>query len=178
MNKNMLSDMSLTPEIIKEKIYLIRSRKVMLDRDLAILYGVPTKQLNRAVKRNIDRFPNDFMFELTKDEMDNWKYQIGTSNSTLKQSLRKPPLAFTEQGIAMLSSVLNSDRAISINIQIIRIFTKLREMIDTYKELREKVEEMEKSNQTDFREIFRVLRLLLREENTQKRKIGFDVGLS
>ncbi len=114
----------------------------MIDRDLAILYEILTKQLNQSVRRNVDRFPEDFMFQLTKKEMDNWICQIGisngdsetenwksqfvTSNSTLKQSLRKPPLAFTEQGIAMLSSILNSKRAIQVNIQIIRIFTKLR----------------------------------------------------
>lgn len=145
----------------------------MLDRDLAILYDVPTKQLNRAVKRNISRFPEDFMFVLNKEEMENWKYQIGTSNPRLKQSLRKPPLAFTEQGIAMLSGVLNSDKAIAVNIQIIRIFTKLREMIDTYKELREKVEEMEKNNETNFKEIFRVIRLIIKQETKPKNKIGF-----
>jgi hypothetical protein len=160
-------------ELVKEKIYIIRGQKVMLDRDLAILYQVPTKQINRAVRRNLDRFPADFMFELTKDEMKNWKYQIGTSNSTLKQSLRKPPLAFTEQGIAMLSSVLNSKRAIHVNIQIIRIFTKLGYMIDAYKELREKVEEMEKNSESNFREIFRVLRAILDEEEKPKSKIGF-----
>ena len=176
--QNIIIEESLTPEIIREKIYIIRGRKVMLDRDLAVLYQVPTKQLNRAVRRNMDRFPEDFMFLLNHNEMDNWKCQIGTSNSNLKQSLRKPPLAFTEQGIAMLSSVLNSDRAISVNIQIIRIFTKLREMIDAYKELREKVEEMEKNNETNFREIFRVLRLLITEEERPKGKIGFDTERS
>lgn len=107
-------------------------------------------------------------------ETENWKSQIVTSNSTLKQSLRKPPLAFTEQGIAMLSSVLNSKRAIQVNIQIIRIFTKLREMIDAYKELREKVEEMEKNNEVNFSEIFKAIRLLIKEEEKPKGRMGFS----
>ncbi|MEI6490698.1 MAG: ORF6N domain-containing protein [bacterium] len=189
MNENIITEIPLTPEIIREKIYIIRGKKVMIDRDLAILYEILTKQLNQSVRRNVDRFPEDFMFQLTKKEMDNWICQIGisngdsetenwksqfvTSNSTLKQSLRKPPLAFTEQGIAMLSSVLNSKRAIQVNIQIIRIFTKLREMIDAYKELREKVEEMEKNNEVNFSEIFRVIRLLITEKEEPKEKMGF-----
>ncbi len=189
MNENIITEIPLTPEIIREKIYIIRGKKVMIDRDLAILYEILTKQLNQSVRRNVDRFPEDFMFQLTKKEMDNWICQIGisngdsetenwksqfvTSNSTLKQSLRKPPLAFTEQGIAMLSSILNSKRAIQVNIQIIRIFTKLREMIDAYKELREKVEEMEKNNEVNFSEIFRVIRLLITEKEEPKEKMGF-----
>ncbi len=168
------TEVTLPSEIIKDKIYFIRGKKVMLDRDLAILYGVPTKVLNQAVKRNLDRFPEDFMFVLNDVELLNWKSQFVTSNSTLKQSLRKPPLAFTEQGIAMLSSVLNSKRAIQVNIQIVRIFTKLREMIDIYKELREKVEEMEKNNETNFKEIFRVIRLLVKVEKKPKGKMGFE----
>lgn len=189
MNENIITEIPLTPEIIREKIYIIRGKKVMIDRDLAILYEILTKQLNQSVRRNVDRFPEDFMFQLTKKEMDNWICQIGisngdsetenwksqfvTSNPTLKQSLRKPPLAFTEQGIAMLSSILNSKRAIQVNIQIIRIFTKLREMIDAYKELREKVEEMEKNNEVNFSEIFRVIRLLITEKEEPKEKMGF-----
>ncbi len=181
------NEVSVNTINIKERIYIIRGKKVMVDRDLAELYGVPTKRLNEAVKRNLNRFPEDFMFQLTKEEMrnwksqfatsnsdnENWKFQFGTSNFNLKQSLRKRPFAFTEQGIAMLSSVLNSDRAIAVNIQIIRIFTKLREMIDVYRELREKVEEMEKNNETNFKEIFRVLRVLITENKKPKGKIGF-----
>ncbi len=135
MEKDIITVSPSSMEIIREKIHIIRGKKVMLDRDLAELYQVPTKQLNRAVRRNIDRFPDDFMFKLTKDQMDNLKCQFGTSSYG---GTRKPPLAFIEQGIAMLSSVLNSKLAIQMNIQIIRIFTKLREMIDAYKELREK----------------------------------------
>lgn len=158
---------------IREKIYFIRGQKVMMDRDLAMLYGVKTMRLNEAVRRNIERFPEDFMFRLDKQEVRDWISQIAISNPTLKQSLRKPPLAFTEQGIAMLSSVLNSQRAIQVNIQIIRIFTKLRDMIDAYKELREKVEEMEKNNEVTFKEIFQAIRLLIKEDEKPKGKMGF-----
>lgn len=175
MKKETKIELALDSDSIKEKIYFIRGEKVMLDMDLAILYGVATKVLKQAIKRNRDRFPSDFMFELTKDELDNWRSQFVTSNLRLKQGLRIRPLVFTEQGIAMLSSVLNSSRAIQINIQIIRIFTKLRRMIDTYKELRDKVEEMEKNNETNFREIFRVIRLLIKEDKKPKNKIGFRV---
>jgi len=107
----------LPVESITNKIYFIRDHKVMLDRDLADLYGVETKLLKRTVRRNIDRFPSDFMFELTKKELENWRCQFGTSNN-IKMGLRYSPMAFTEQGVAMLSSVLNSKRAIQVNIQI------------------------------------------------------------
>ncbi len=143
----------------------------MLDKDLALLYGVQTGALNQAVKRNINRFPDDFMFPLNTKEI-NLISQIVISSYG---GVRRPPYAFTEQGIAMLSSVLKSQRAIQINIQIIRIFTKLREMIDSYKELREKVEEMEKSNETNFQEIFKIIRLIINKESEPKDQIGFNV---
>ena len=165
----------LTAELIQHKIYIIRGKKVMMDRDLAMLYEVPTKVLNQAVKRNIERFPEDFMFQLNATEFTNWKSQFVTSNSSLNQSLRKVPLAFTEQGIAMLSSVLNSKKAIQINIQIIRIFTKLREMVDAYKELREKVEELEKNSTSNFEQIFYAIKTLIKQDKEPKRKIGFRV---
>jgi len=114
----------------------------MLDRDLAKLYNVETKQLKRQVRRNIERFPNDFMFELTKEELENWRSQFGTSNSD-KMGLRYKPLAFTEQGVAMLSSVLSSKTAINVNIQIIRIFTKIRTMLLSHKDLLIKLKEIE-----------------------------------
>lgn len=184
----------ITIEGVKDKIHFIRGKKVMLDSDLAMLYGVQTKALNQAVKRNIKRFPPDFMFQLRNEEVLNFKeVEFSRSqNATLKPiSLRSQivtlekgrgkykkylPIAFTEQGIAMLSSVLNSDRAIQVNIQIIRIFTKLRDMIDAYKELREKVEEMEKNNETNFKEIFNAIRLLIREEEKPKNPMGFNVN--
>ncbi len=173
-NQNeIIEEISIDTQFIQQKIYFIRGEKVMIDRDLAVLYEVDTSHLNRAVRRNIERFPEDFMFAMSKDEIQNWICQIGISNSSLKQGLRKPPLVFTEQGIAMLSSVLNSSRAIQVNIQIIRLFTKLRRMIDTYKELREKVEALEKNSDANFKEIFRVIRLLIRQEEQPKKKIGF-----
>ncbi|MEI7777701.1 MAG: ORF6N domain-containing protein [bacterium] len=175
MENSQITEGLLTPEIIRERIYIIRSRKVMLDRDLAALYGVPTKALNQAVKRNIGRFPEDFMFQLGEEEI---KFSLRSQFVTLKKArgvhAKYAPLAFTEQGIAMLSSVLNSPKAIGVNIQIIRIFTRLREMIDQYRELREKVEEMEKNNEANFKEIFRVIRLLIIEEEKPKGRLGFD----
>src|SRR5690606_30812509 len=122
----MSKEISIPDEIITSKIYLIRGQKVMLDRDLAELYGVTTGNLNKAVGRNIKRFPDDFMFELDKEEFDNLRSQFDTSKWG---GTRKPPKAFTEQGVAMLSGVLNSDRAIAVNIQIIRVFTKIREVL-------------------------------------------------
>lgn len=120
---------SLLSEVtIANKIYFIRNQKVMLDRDLAILYGIETKRLKEQVKRNISRFPEDFMFELTKSEFENWRSQFATSNSD-KMGLRYLPMAFTEHGVLMLSSVLKSDKAIQVNIQIMRIFTKVRQML-------------------------------------------------
>nr|WP_315200384.1 ORF6N domain-containing protein [uncultured Flavobacterium sp.] len=124
MNDNSL----LSEETISNKIYFIRNQKVMLDRDLALLYGIETKRLKEQVKRNISRFPEDFMFELTKEEFSNWRSQFATSNSD-KMSLRYLPMVFTEHGVLMLSSVLKSDKAIQTNIQIMRIFTKVRQML-------------------------------------------------
>ena len=135
----------ISDEVIVSKIYVIRGRKVMIDRDLALLYDVETRVLNQAVKRNEKRFPDDFMFQMTKEEMQEWKSQIVISNKE-NMGLRKPPLVFTEQGVAMLSSVLNSDRAIQVNIQIIRVFTKMRELLTTHKEILEKLEQLEKKD--------------------------------
>jgi hypothetical protein len=132
--------------LIQSKIYVIRGHKVMLDRDLAEMYGVETRVLNQAVKRNMDRFPNDFMFQLTEKEFENWKSQIVISN-TIKMGLRKLPYAFTELGVAMLSSVLNSKTAIQINMGIMRAFVAVRQLVlnppaDRVEELRQYVEEM------------------------------------
>ena len=144
----------------------------MLDRDLADLYGVETKLLKRTVRRNIDRFPSDFMFELTKKELENWRCQFGTSNN-IKMGLRYSPMAFTEQGVAMLSSVLNSKRAIQANIQIMRAFTKLRTMLLTNENLRRKIEDMESKYDEQFRIVFLAIKQLLKEDDQPKRKIGF-----
>ncbi len=164
---------SLVPtEVIEKKIYLMRGKKVMLDRDLAELYEVETSQLKRQVRRNIERFPEDFMFELSKEELENWRCQFGISNS-VKMGLRYQPMVFTEQGVAMLSSVLTSKRAINVNIQIMRTFTKLREMIATHKDLLKKVEDMEKKYDHQFTIVFDALKQLIIQEDQPKKKIGF-----
>jgi len=124
----MENETQLSEELISNKIYFIRNQKVMLDRDLAVLYGVETKRVNEQVKRNVSRFPDDFMFQLTENEFLNLKSQFATSNSE-KMGLRYAPMVFTEHGVLMLSSVLKSDKAIQANIQIMRIFSKVRQML-------------------------------------------------
>jgi len=161
-------------ESIVSKIIFLRGEKVLLDRDLAELYEVETAQLKRAVRRNIDRFPDDFMFELTKKELDNWRCQFGTSNRD-KMGLRHNPMAFTEQGVAMLSSVLRSKRAIHVNIQIMRVFTKLRQMVLENEDLMRELAEMRKQTDERFQIVFETLDQLLSIDNESKRKIGFEV---
>jgi len=172
MDKETTKMLPVPSERIINKIFLIRGKKVMIDRDLAELYGVETRTLNQAVRRNIKRFPSDFMFQLAKQEMELWKSQIVISKSERK-GLRKNPLAFTEQGVAMLSSVLNSERAIQVNVQIIRTFTKLRELIATHKELRQKIEEMERKYDKKFKIVFEAIGRLLESKDTPKKPIGF-----
>jgi hypothetical protein len=168
----------LNDEALVNKIYFIRGQKVMLDRDLAELYGVETKQLKRQVKRNIYRFPEDFMFELNEDELENWRRQFGTSNSII-MGLRYLPMAFTEQGIIMLSSVLNSKRAIEVNIRVVRIFIRLREIISTNKEIMHKLEQLEKrmdGKDQEIQNIFAVLRQLVEQpqpEQSPREQIGY-----
>jgi ORF6N domain len=135
---------AIAEEAVISKIYLIRGQKVMLDRDLAELYGVETKTLKQAVRRNLSRFPLDFMFEMTGEELDNWRSQFVTSKQD-RQGLRDAPFCFTEQGATMLSCLLNSERAISVNILIIRVFTKLREMVLAHKDILIKLEQIEKA---------------------------------
>jgi len=135
----------LPDELIINKIIILRDQKVLVDRDLAELYGVETRVLNQAVRRNIKRFPEDFMFQMTNEEMSIWKSQIVMTNSE-KMGLRKSPYVFTEQGVAMLSSVLNSDRAIMVNIQIMRVFTKMRALLYSHKEILRKLESIEKKD--------------------------------
>jgi hypothetical protein len=168
--------MEIVPQqLIETKILIIRGKKVMIDRDLAMLYDVETRALNQAVRRNIKRFPEDFMFQLTKEEMNHWKSQIVISNRE-KMGLRKRPYAFTENGVAMLSSVLNSERAIQVNIQIMRTFTKIREMLVTHKELRRKIEEMEKKYDYQFKIVFNAIKQLLEPVQKPKKRIGFIVN--
>lgn len=170
----------LPDEVIIRKIYFIRGTKVILDRDLAELYQADTKQLKRAVRRNIERFPDDFMFELTKEELRNWRYQFGTSKSE-RIGLRVSPFAFTEYGLLMLASVLNSNRAIQINIRIVRIFSRMRKMIESHSEILKKLEILEKKDielDEKVNLIFEYLKQLeqsKQEENDfkQRKRIGF-----
>ena len=167
-----LDEVTVPIERISSKIYLIRGHKVMLDRDLADLYQVETKQLKRSVRRNIDRFPKDFMFELTKSELDNWRRQFGTSTGEMK-GLRYSPMAFTELGVAMLSSVLRSKRAIHVNIQIMRAFNQLRIMIASHEELKQKIEAMEQKYDEQFRIVFEALTQLIEEGEKPEKRIGY-----
>ena len=171
-------ELMITDELVMNKIYFIRGKKVMLDRDLAGLYGVETKRLKEAVRRNISRFPEDFMFEMTSEELENWRTQFATSNSE-KMGLRRPPFCFTEQGVAMLSSVLNSETAILVNIHVIRVFTKMREMLLTHKDILLQLEKMEKKlseQDEDIQLIFKYLKQLLTPtEHLTRQKIGFKI---
>ena len=169
---NMIPD-----EIITNKIYLIRNQKVMLDRDLAELYQVETRVLKQAVKRNLNRFPADFMFELTKNEFENWRSQFVTSNSD-KMGLRYAPMVFTEQGVAMLSSVLKSERAIAVNIKIIRIFTNMRQLLSDNLSLQLEIENIKKkltNNSKNIELVFNYLDELIekKEEKSNRKKIGY-----
>lgn len=179
----------ISPDEITAKIIIFRDKKVMLDSDLAKLYGVPTKLLNLAVRRNTDRFPLDFMFQLnneeaeslilqfaiSKNEMSPLRLQIATSKKG-RGGRRYLPYVFTEQGVAMLSSVLNSKRAIQVNIEIMRAFAKIREMVLSYRELQKKINEMEQKYDKNFSEVFEVLRGLINTPEKPRRRIGFHNG--
>ncbi|MCD6069427.1 MAG: DNA-binding protein [Bacteroidetes bacterium] len=171
----------IADERIINKIYLIRGQKVMLDRGLAALYGTETKVLKQSVKRNMSRFPKDFMFEMTKQELDIWRPQFATSISD-KMGLRYSPFCFTEQGVAMLSSILNSEKAIKVNIQIIRVFTKIRQMLTDNTELRLAVEKLERKSDNHSKNIELVFQYLdeLQEKKEKKiekprKKIGYKL---
>jgi phage regulator Rha-like protein len=153
----------VAPPLVEQKIHVIRGQKVMLDKDLAELYQILTRNLNKAVKRNIERFPEDFMFQLDVKEEGSLKFQIGTSKVG-RGGRRKPTHAFTELGVAMLSSVLNSDRAVQVNIYIMRAFVKLREIMATNKEVSGKItklEEGQKENREDIDMVTATLKLLM-----------------
>ena len=154
-------------------ILQLRGQKVMTDPDLAALYGVETKALKRAVKRNITRFPDDFMFVLDNKELTDLRCQIGTSSSW--GGLRYPPMAFTEQGVAMLSSVLNSERAIAVNIAIMRTFSRLRHILSSHADLARKLEALEKKYDKQFRVVFDALREMMKPPEPPQKKIGFGV---
>jgi len=163
-------------ELIEKKIYLIRGHKVMLSTDLAKLYGVEVRVLVQAVKRNIERFPEDFMFQLSQEEYENLKSQIVTSS--WGGARRARPYAFTEQGVAMLSSVLRSERAIQVNIAIMRAFVRLRQIFSTHKELAYKLAELERKiekHDEEIKAIFEAIRRLMMAPKKPKRKIGFKV---
>ncbi len=172
---------SLLPErVIINKIIVLRNLQVIVDRDLAVLYGVETRVLNQAVKRNVKRFPPDFMFQMTNDEMKIWKSQIVMSEND-KMGLRKPPFVFTEQGVAMLSSVLNSDRAIMVNIQIMRVFTKLRALLESHAEIIRKLDSIEKKDIEQDEKILLIFEYLKQLEQAkqgetfheERKRIGF-----
>jgi len=173
--------LAIPDEIITSKIYLIRDKKVMLDEDLSELYGVATGNLNKAVNRNISRFPNDFMFRVTKEEFDTLIFQIGTSRWGGR---RKLPYVFTEQGVAMLSGVLHSERAIKVNIQIMRVFTRMREMLETHKEILKKLDLLESKDIEQDEKIIIIFEYLKQLEQTKlqesdlknRRRIGFKTN--
>jgi len=158
-------------ERIERMIYLIRGQRVMLDSDLAELYGVSTRRLNEQVKRNIERFPEDFMFQLTDEEYENLRSQNATSRSW--GGRRYPPYAFTEHGAVMLTNVLKSDTAVSASIQVVRAFIRLREMLISNKELARRLDELEKKYDAQFKLVFDAIRELMKSPEKEQRRIGF-----
>jgi len=168
----MAEQRSLIPaERIERLILLIRGQKVMLDRDLAELYGVTTGNLNKAVSRNKDRFPDDFAFQLTREEYESLRFQFGILKRG--QHAKYLPRVFTEQGVAMLSSVLKSKRAIQVNVAIMRTFVRLREMLASNKELSRRLDELEKKYDKQFKIVFDAIRELMTPPEPKKRPIGF-----
>lgn len=175
------SELAIPDEVILNKIYLIRDKKVMLDRDLAYLFGIETKALKQTVRRNIKRFPPDFMFEMSIGELHGWRSQIVTSKAD-KKGLRYPPFCFTEHGVIMLASVLNSDRAIKINVQIVRVFVKMREMMASHKETLNRLLEIERKLAGHDNQILMIYKYLkqFKEVNTgekvqkKRKRVGFS----
>jgi hypothetical protein len=159
-------------ECIEKAIFLIREEKVMLDRDLASLYGVTTSVLKQAVRRNIERFPSDFMFVLNKTEFEIWRSQFVISNADRK-GLRHAPMAFAEQGVAMLSSVLRSKRAVLVNIEIMRAFVQLRQMLSSNAELAKQLSELERKYDRQFKVVFDAIRQLMTPPEQKRKQIGF-----
>ena len=173
-----MNELIIPDAVLVEKIYFIRNQKVMMDRDLAVLYGVETKRLKEAVKRNIRRFPPDFMFQMNEVEFANWRTQIATSNSE-KMGLRHAPFCFTEPGVTMLSCILNSSQSIAVNIRLIRIFTRLRESLLMHKDILLKLEQLENQvtgNSADVKKIFTVLRQLIHKAEKPRKKIGYKTN--
>jgi len=168
-------DSIIPVEQIERKIYLIRGHKVMLDRELADLYAVETRVLNQAVRRNINRFPADFMFSLSREEIMRISQFVTSSDHSKSDTLKfsKRVMVFTEQGVAMLSSVLNSERAVLVNIAIMRAFVKLREMIASHKDLARRLDALEKKYDVQFKVVFDAIRQLMEPPKTKRRRIGF-----
>ena len=171
----MVENTSVSEESLVQSIYLIRGKKVMLDFDLAQLYGIETRVLKQQVRRNKDRFPDDFMFELTREE---WEEVITNCDNLSIYSRYKPfpPFAFSEQGVAMLSSVLRSTRAIMVNIAIMRAFVNLRQLIDANNDLVKRIDSLEEKYDKNFQLVFEAIKELIREENKPRQKIGYKVG--
>jgi len=167
----MTAQINIPAEHIEKSILLIRGERVMLDSDLALLYEVETKVLNRAVKRNLLRFPNDFMFQLTARETEALRFHLGTSKG--RGGRRYRPYVFTEQGVAMLSSILNSDRAVLVNIAIIRTFVKLRKILASHSRLSRKLVELERRYDQQFKVVFDTIRQLMTIPTTCRKPIGF-----
>jgi len=188
MSKSAKQVPAISDAAVMSRIHTVRGHKVMLDRDLAQLYGVETKALKQAVRRNMERFPEDFMFEMSKEELEQWRSQTVTSNSGDRMGLRYAPFCFTEHGVLMLSSVLNSAAAIAVNIQIIRVFAKMRELLANHKDLLlalEKLRGTVSHNSRDIKVIFNILkkmqederhRTLLAQVPKKRPPIGFKKG--
>jgi phage regulator Rha-like protein len=171
-------DITISDDLITNRIFTIRGLKVMIDRDLAELYGVETKRLKEAVRRNSKRFPSDFMFEMSNEEFNNWRTQIATSNSDL-MGLRYKPFCFTEQGVTMLACILNSEQAIEVNIRIIRIFAKMRELALSHKNILLKIEELESkvsSHDEQILLIFEYLKKLISPEHKTRKRVGYKIN--
>ena len=165
----------ITPKSIEQLIFLIRGQKVILDRVLAQLYGVETKVLKQAVRRNIDRFPADFMFELTDQEFKNLRSQTVTSSLSRWGGARYKPMVFTEQGVAMLSSILKSKQAIQVNIEIMRAFVRLRQMLGANRDLEARLDVLEERYDEQFKVVFDAIRALMDPPEKPRKKIGFEV---
>ena len=176
------TSIALPDELIEDTILLIRGKKVILDHDLATLYGVATKVLNQAVKRNLDRFPEDFMFQLTKVEAEEWeslkrsRSQIVTLKKIRGTNIKYQPYAFTEHGILMLSSVLKSQRAVQVNIQIMRTFVRLRQMLASHDSLIERLDELEENYDAKFKIVFSAIRQLMNPRAGKRKPIGFRLN--
>ena len=168
-----MTEISVDVLAIERSIRIIRGDKVILDNDLAELYGVETKNLIKGVKRNLDRFPADFMFQLTNQEFADLRFQSGTSSQW--GGRRYPPYAFSEQGVAMLSSVLSSPRAVLVNIEIMRTFVRLRRLLASHADLAERLEELEQKYDAQFRAVFDAIRQLMLPLEAGKKSIGFKI---